>query len=690
MNEQIIQSLYKLFSSENLSGLDSIYQMVFHILFIKFNIFNMKASTNITSSLSLITYVNYIKTQLADVNDTYYDLSIKNMSDNIIETIKQFEVSELNPLSLINDIFYYHYQMDNLSVIKDYIKYYNNKLLSSWIVDLANPKIDSKKGNITETIFDGNLKINSFLDIIIEKANKNKINWANNKDKLFGLQTNHLVKDMCMANLTIGMKEVFGKNVISNDILLNDIGTNINSFDLILFDMPNGLHNIVHASCCNKIKKLKIRGTKSEPLLLQLIMTSLNKNGRAVVVVPDSLLFSDSIQPIETRKYLLENFNVKKIVQIDEALYFGRGIKNSILYFENNGKTSLVEFSKISLNNNNIVETKLVDMSFDKIKNNIHSLYYKNYENTITSNINDKMEYVSINDVFNIYTNEEIKNSNNKVLTLNKYYKNDNSVCVYDNVKSIKLSDKDNKDNTIAYYFVDKANKEYVDGFMIKYLESVLRSKHEQFVKGKMNQFDINKINEIKIPVLSKIKQLAVCNYINISNKIVANNNEKINMFKELKRCVMDSIHSESFVELKTITKLYLGEKLSDNKLIGIIRNGLTAGSVYRPDDINQISTNSHYLVMSATGSKYNLDFVYHWLLHNEDKLKELSNLTSQSNLNQNNLLSFKIPEIDIEKQNEVVSYCNDFESQIIKYELDNKSNMEKDIWSTVLKLHNI
>ncbi len=684
MNEQIIQSLYKLFSVENISGLDSIYQMVFHILFIKFNIFNMKASTNINSSLSLMTYVNYIKKQLVEANDIYYEFSIKNISDNIVETINDLELSELNPISLINDIFYYHYKMDNLSVIKDYIKYYNNKLLSSWIVDLANPKIDTKKGNLLETVFDGNLKINSYLDVIIEKANKNKINWANNKDKLFGLQTNQLVKDMCMANFTISMGEVFGKNIISNDILLNDIETSINSFDLIIFDMPNGLHNIVHASCCHKIKKLKIRGTKSEPLLLQLIMTSLNKNGRVVAVVPDSLLFSDSIQPIETRKYLLENFNVKKIVQIDEALYFGRGVKNSILYFENNGKTSSVEFSKISLNNNIIVETKLSDISFDKIKNNIHSLYYKNYENTINSNINDKLEYVSINDVFDIYTNTEIK-TNNKVLTLTKYYKNEHSVCVYDNIKSIKSSD---TDNIISYYFVDKANVDYVDGFMIKYLESVLRSKHDQFVKGKMNQFDISKINEIKIPVLSKNKQLAVCNYINISKKIIANNNEKINMFKELKRCVIDSIPLESFVELKNISKIYLGEKLSNNKLIGIIRNGLTAGSVYRLDDLNQVSTNSHYLVMS--GSEYNLDYVYHWLLHNEDKLKELANLTSQSNLNQNNLLSFKIPKIDIEKQNEVISYCNDFESQIIKYELDNKSNMEKDIWSTILKLNNM
>jgi restriction endonuclease S subunit len=76
-------------------------------------------------------------------------------------------------------------------------------------------------------------------------------------------------------------------------------------------------------------------------------------------------------------------------------------------------------------------------------------------------------------------------------------------------------------------------------------------------------------------------------------------------------------------------------------------------------------------------------------MLYNEIKIKELSNLTQQSNLNKSNLLSLKIPVIDLNKQLDIISYCNEFESQINRYNLDNKAISEKDILSTVFKLNN-
>ena len=49
----------------------------------------------------------------------------------------------------------------------------------------------------------------------------------------------------------------------------------------------------------------------------------------------------------------------------------------------------------------------------------------------------------------------------------------------------------------------------------------------------------------------------------------------------------------------------------------------------------------------------------------------------------------FKIPAINLDKQLDIISYCNEFESQITRYKLDNKALSEKDILSTVLKLNN-
>jgi hypothetical protein len=149
-----------------------------------------------------------------------------------------------------------------------------------------------------------------------------------------------------------------------------------------------------------------------------LIIGSLNKNGRAYLIVPDSLLFSDSIQHVETRKYLLENLCVNKIIQIDEQFYFNKGIKNSILFFENKNKTTKVDFSKISICGEEVEETYLNSFDIDKIKNNLYSLYYKNYQTDLS---NKSIEFKYVSDLFN-FSNDKINNTN--YIGLSKYYKN--------------------------------------------------------------------------------------------------------------------------------------------------------------------------------------------------------------------------------------------------------------------------
>jgi restriction endonuclease S subunit len=147
----------------------------------------------------------------------------------------------------------------------------------------------------------------------------------------------------------------------------------------------------------------------------------------------------------------------------------------------------------------------------------------------------------------------------------------------------------------------------------------------------------------------------------------------------------MKTIPVNNMIELSSIGEIYENNK--ECNLIGIIRNGLTSGNVYKINYISKISNNSYYITIK--NNQYLFDFIYHWLLYNNEKLKELSNLTPQSNLNKSNLLSFKIPVINLEKQLEIISYCNDFESQINRYKLDNKAISDKDILSTVLKLNN-
>ena len=121
---------------------------------------------------------------------------------------------------------------------KDSVKYVNNILLSKYIGTLAKPKKN-------DSIFDGNVKVNSFLLSII-KENEVDIN------NCYGNQI--YSNDIVNLELYLLTKKIF--DIKNNNILMKDF--NINSFDLIVFDLYNDIHNITHASCCDKVKKLKI------------------------------------------------------------------------------------------------------------------------------------------------------------------------------------------------------------------------------------------------------------------------------------------------------------------------------------------------------------------------------------------------------------------------------------------------
>ena len=603
--------------------------------------------------------------------DLEINFDVKDLTNKMYNLICSIDINSINKINLLDTIFSYYLENENLAIIKDYIKFYNKKNLTNWIFNLAKLNMSEQ----TKTVFIGNTKINSYFDNIVNDANnKNILDKIQNN--VYGHQQNKIINSLQVLNSLLVSGKSFKDNFSSNDLLLNDFNFNINNFDFIFFDFPSGIHNVIHANCCDKIKKLKLRGTKSEPLLLQFIMTSLNKNGRSVLVVPDSLLFSDSIQPIETRKYLLENFNVKKVINIDESLYVGRGIKNSILYFENNGSTSKTQFSKIYQSEDVIEEAIQATISIGSLKQNIYSLYWKNYELTTSRKLINKIETNEFNQLFQFKSNnDDLPNEN--FICLEKYYKND---------KSIFISS--TKHENCDHYIMLK-NKEDND-FNIKLLENILKTRYLNLVKGKMNQFDITKIEKLEIPIIDVSIKNSVYEYINITNQIILDNNEKIINTEKLKKCLINSLNFDKMISLDSICQLYdkkSDEKQTTSKLIGVIRNGLSAGSVYMLDDNNKISTNSHYIKL--TNKDYLVDFVYHYLKHNEEKLKQLANLNPQPNLSQSNFLNFKIPTICMENQIEIIEHCNTFDSVISKYVLNNKSLTEKNIMSTILKLNN-
>ncbi len=541
----------------------------------------------------------------------------------------------------LNNIFLEFIHNDNLLNLKDYFKFYNNQKLVKWITQIIPIKT-------TDIIFDGNIKINSYGEYLIK----------NNYTSVYGNQNNEII-------LSLNNYHTY-KN---NDLLYDDIKHN---YDIIFFDFPNDIHNKIHALCCKKIKQLKIRGTKAEPLLLQWVCTSLNKNGKAIIVVPDSLLYGDSTQHIETRKYLFNNFNIKRIIQIDESIYnynINRDIKsitsvmkNSILYFENNGATTNILFEKISINKEIILEQITNLNTLD----DIYSLYYKNYNNI---NIDNKIEYNEINNIYNIY--KSIKDIPvQKVLCVPIYYNNNLVICEHNQIindnNNIYITDKNTNDNS----------------FILKYIKSIIINKNNLFIKGKMNKIDIDKLRKYKIPILTNNIKETISKYLDISEEIINNNLHKINMYNELKITFINTIPTNKRIKLNDIG--IITNKNEDN-IIGFVKNSLLAGTVFIPD--RYLSTNSHYF--KITNINYLVMYLYYFLKYQEKNIMEVAKLTSQPSLNKADILNLSVLDINIENQKEIIETCDSIDNSItiLKKEIETIKN--KDIINIILKLYN-
>jgi hypothetical protein len=646
MSDKFLNTCYMILCEHNVTGLESIHTLSFLLFCLKHEYIRKDTKYN----------VEEIKKKIAKI----YGLSEFILTEdqlNCIDTIVSQYQTENNNITIDNIISYY-LEHDNAMLSREYNKYIHNQKLTEWIVESANVNID-----MNPVILDGNMKHNSFLDIIVKK-NGVKTSYLN---KLYGVQTNDMMKNLMIFNLYNITGEKYGDNITTSELLSNDINLPHKFYDIIFCDLPTGLHNIIHANCCNKIKKLKLRGTKSEPLLLQLFMMSLNKNGRAILIVPDSLLFSDSVQPIETRKYLLENFSVRKIVEIDESMYNVKNTKNSILYFDNTGsKCDTIEISRIMTKGDKVIEDKLTSITKNMIQSNDnYSFWYKHY--IVKNKPKTNIEYMPVQSLFTILqNNKNIKNM--KVLVLDKYYVSSDSVKV--------LNSSDNV--TGALYVVDNNN----NNFSLYLLQHIINTYPQHFTKGKMNCFDMNKLANYSFPITNSEMQSTITNYMNISNKIMEQNNSMIQQNILLKKYFMETIPNDKMIELDKVCKII--DNSPSQNMIGIVRNSIAAGTVYRYDGTT-MSTNSHYIV--STDMNYSIDFIYHWLKYKEPELIEASRMTPQPSINKSKLLSLTIPCLDISNQTNIVGYCADFDNNIIKYTSANQSIKEKNIFSILNKL---
>ncbi len=633
-----LSNLYSTLDNKKIKGLESIYLLA--CLFYK----------HINKEYILPSNINYLDNNiLTSLNDIIYNINIDTINFN----------------NIINNIFLFYIKNDNLSLSKEYAKFYNNNYLIDYIAKLVTPTIN-------DLILEGNIQINSFIYKILEK-------YDINHNNLYSTQSNLLISDI--NKFIFKSKYDLNLNIMNHNVLVNDIIENNNKtlFDIIYYDFSDVLHNIIHAQCCDKIKKLKIRGTKYEPLLIQLIMMSLNKNGKAVLIVPDMFFYCNSNQFIETRKYLVEHFNVKKICKLDDSLFYNKTTNKSLIYFENNGKTTNIEFINLSTNK----EQHLFNINVNNIVNNNYILFYKSYCDNNLNIVND-LNFINFDDIFDITNNytinnyEIVINKNIEYVLINDIYcnKNNNFMC---------LKNKNNNFDTLFLYYY------------LKYLldnSNNNNNNNKYYNKQNTNIIDINKLKTIKIPLLNNNVQKYICNYYDIVNNIINNNNNNILMYKNIVTNLLKTIPNNNVTSIENIFNLYKYNEFTNNmysnKIISITRNSSLVGNIqlYNNIDKSIITNNSYYLILK--NNEFLIEYVCYYLKSIHNKFIDLASLSNQNCLSINQILSINIPHININNQKEIINMCDKYYNIVNNYNNENELLKNKDIVSIITKIYNI
>jgi restriction endonuclease S subunit len=294
-----------------------------------------------------------------------FDIKNPQKHKEILEILNGVVMSDVDcQMDILGWVYELHLKTGSSSAGRDLGQFFTDRFICEYMTELCAPGF--KHAGVPESVCDPSMGTGGFLTSFIKYYKKHHadmpINWAVQQKEIHGNDTDPRVAGVARLNLFMETGGYRPTNLLTHDSLYGDLTQT--GYDVILANMPFGLKGIKHAECCERVKALKIRGTKSEPLFLQLMMVSLNRGGRCVVVVPDGMLVNSSECHDGTRKYLMEHFELKRVIKMRGQFFMNTGIQPSILFFENTGNpTTDVEFwDVIKAANGSIEETMVLSV----------------------------------------------------------------------------------------------------------------------------------------------------------------------------------------------------------------------------------------------------------------------------------------------------------------------------------------
>jgi type I restriction enzyme M protein len=255
------------------------------------------------------------------------------------ETLKAI-VDKLNTLTLLDtdsdvkgDAFEY-FLKNSVTVGNDLGEYFTPRHIVKLMVDLIDPKFG-------ETIYDPCCGTGGFLIAAFQHLKKSikltdAVMKVLKKDTLFGRELTGTAKIAKMNMILTGDGH---NNIKQMDSLENPVK---GEYSVILTNYP-------FSQTTDFAKYYGLTGVDANPVFLAHVMDAMHpENGRAAVVVPEGMLFTEDSQYRSVRKRLVEQFNLTAVVKLHSSVFSPyTGTSTSILFFSTGKQTSEVWFYNI-------------------------------------------------------------------------------------------------------------------------------------------------------------------------------------------------------------------------------------------------------------------------------------------------------------------------------------------------------
>lgn len=214
-------------------------------------------------------------------------------------------------------------------------QYFTPRPLINAIVDVIKPKI-------TEKVCDPACGTGGFLLSAYEYMKKQ----SSEKDKLDKLKTENivgfdntsLVVTLASMNLYLHDLGTQKSNIIEKDSLEEESDI---LYNVILANPPFGIRPKGSSDISAKREDFYATTSNNQLNFLQHIMLSLKKDGRAGVVLPDNVLFETGAGS-KIREKLLKEFNLHTILRLPTGIFYAKGVKANVLFFEKGKPTNNV------------------------------------------------------------------------------------------------------------------------------------------------------------------------------------------------------------------------------------------------------------------------------------------------------------------------------------------------------------